>query len=111
MPAEPVVRALLGRAVRRLHQLLRHAPSPQLPTPDPACSSTCSPTSYSAPSWQRLLKALREVQPSTVREFFALATQHMRWELNDLARRLDEQPRLWQRSTDCCPRHPTATPA
>src|SRR5262249_11469137 len=28
----------------------------------------------------------------TVRQFFALANQHMRWELNDLARRLDEQP-------------------
>jgi RNA polymerase sigma-70 factor (ECF subfamily) len=28
-----------------------------------------------------------------VRQFFALASQHMRWELNDLARRLDEQPR------------------
>jgi RNA polymerase sigma-70 factor (ECF subfamily) len=27
-----------------------------------------------------------------VRQFFALANQHMRWELNDLARRLDAQP-------------------
>jgi RNA polymerase sigma-70 factor (ECF subfamily) len=27
-----------------------------------------------------------------VRQLFALANQHMRWELNDLARRLDEQP-------------------
>jgi RNA polymerase sigma-70 factor (ECF subfamily) len=27
-----------------------------------------------------------------VRQFFALACQHMRWQLNDLARRLDEQP-------------------
>jgi RNA polymerase sigma factor (sigma-70 family) len=40
---------------------------------------------------ERLLKAMREVRPATVREFFALANQHMRWELNDLARRLDEQ--------------------
>ena len=40
-----------------------------------------------------LLKALREVRPQTVRQFFALANQHMRWQLNDLARRLDEQPR------------------
>jgi len=31
------------------------------------------------------------VHPRTVREFFALANQHMRWELNDLARRLDKQ--------------------
>ena len=41
---------------------------------------------------ERLLKALREARPGTVRQFFALAGQHMRWELNDLARRLDEQP-------------------
>jgi RNA polymerase sigma-70 factor (ECF subfamily) len=27
-----------------------------------------------------------------VRRFFALANQHMRWQLNDLARRLDQQP-------------------
>jgi RNA polymerase sigma-70 factor (ECF subfamily) len=27
-----------------------------------------------------------------VRRFFALANQHMRWQLNDLARRLDERP-------------------
>src|SRR5262249_54953634 len=33
-----------------------------------------------------------EARPQTVRQFFALANQHMRWELNDLARRLDEQP-------------------
>src|SRR5260370_42047953 len=41
---------------------------------------------------ERLLKALREARPGTVRQFFALAGQHMRWELNDMARRLDEQP-------------------
>ena len=39
-----------------------------------------------------LLKAMRSVHPQTVRQFFALANQHMRWQLNDLARRLDEQP-------------------
>jgi RNA polymerase sigma-70 factor (ECF subfamily) len=41
---------------------------------------------------ERLLKALREARPKTVRQFFSLAGQHMRWELNDLARRLDERP-------------------
>ena len=41
---------------------------------------------------ERLIKALREARPRTVRQLFALANQHMRWELNDLARRLDEQP-------------------
>jgi RNA polymerase sigma-70 factor (ECF subfamily) len=29
-----------------------------------------------------------------VRQFFALANKHMRWQLNDLARLLDERPRL-----------------
>jgi RNA polymerase sigma-70 factor (ECF subfamily) len=41
-----------------------------------------------------LLTALRTIRPQTVRQFFALATQHMRWQLNDLARRLDEQPTI-----------------
>src|SRR5262249_46450944 len=40
----------------------------------------------------RLLKALREARPRIVRQLFALANQHMRWELKDLARRLDSQP-------------------
>jgi RNA polymerase sigma factor (sigma-70 family) len=39
-----------------------------------------------------LLTALRTTRPPTVRRFFALANQHMRWQLNDLARRLDERP-------------------
>jgi RNA polymerase sigma-70 factor (ECF subfamily) len=39
-----------------------------------------------------LLTALRTTRPATVRGFFALANQHMRWQLNDLARRLDQQP-------------------
>src|SRR5262249_59209538 len=39
-----------------------------------------------------LLTALRATRPPTVRQFFALACQHMRWQLNDLARRLDERP-------------------
>jgi RNA polymerase sigma-70 factor (ECF subfamily) len=39
---------------------------------------------------ERLLKALGTVRPQTVRQYFALVNQHMRWELNDLARRLDE---------------------
>jgi RNA polymerase sigma-70 factor (ECF subfamily) len=39
-----------------------------------------------------LLTALRMTRHPTVRRFFALANQHMRWQLNDLARRLDERP-------------------
>jgi len=32
---------------------------------------------------ERLIKAMRGYRPQTVRHFFALANQHMRWELND----------------------------
>jgi hypothetical protein len=39
---------------------------------------------------ERLLKDLREARPATARHFFSLACQHMRWELNDMAGRLDE---------------------
>lgn len=88
--AEPVVRAVLSRAAQRLHVLssiLLHRSYPRLSQPplnlevDDLLSAVV----------ERLLKALRRVRPKTVREFFALASQHMRWELNDLARRLDER--------------------
>ena len=89
--AEPVVRALLDRAVRRLHQLCAtflHKSYIRLTRP---------PLNLQAEELlgavvERLLKALREARPANARQFFALACQHMRWELNDLARRLDEQP-------------------
>jgi RNA polymerase sigma-70 factor (ECF subfamily) len=90
-PAEPIVRAMLDRAVRRLHMLcatLLYRSYPRLTKP---------PLNIEADELlgavaERLLKALREARPRTVRQLFALANQHMRWELNDLARRLDEQP-------------------
>ena len=90
-PAEPVVRALHDRAVRRLHQLcaaLLYRSYPRLAGP---------PLNLGADELlgavvERLLKALREVRPKTARQFFALACRHMRWELNDMARRLDEKP-------------------
>jgi RNA polymerase sigma-70 factor (ECF subfamily) len=91
VPAEPVVRAMLDRAVRRLHQLcatLLHRHYPRLTRPPLNLQSS----ELLGAVVERLLKALREAKPATVREFFALAAQHMRWELNDLARRLDEQP-------------------
>jgi RNA polymerase sigma-70 factor (ECF subfamily) len=91
-PAEPVVRALLDRAVRRLHQLTAthlHRGYPRLTRPPLNLQSD----EMLGALVERLLKALREARPATARQFFALASQHMRWELNDLARRLDEQPR------------------
>src|SRR5215813_9832304 len=90
-PAEPIIRSLLDRAVCRLHQLcasLLHRNFPRL-TRAPLNLQTDELLSAVV---ERLLRALREARPATVRQFFALASQHMRWELNDLARRLDEQP-------------------
>jgi RNA polymerase sigma-70 factor (ECF subfamily) len=89
--AELVVRALLARAARRLHQLcagLLHRGYPRLTRP---------PLRLDADEMlgavvERLLKAMREARPGTVRQFFALATRHVRWELNEMVRRLDERP-------------------
>jgi hypothetical protein len=38
---------------------------------------------------ERLLKALQSVRPQTDCQFLGPANQHMRWELNDVAHRLD----------------------
>jgi RNA polymerase sigma factor (sigma-70 family) len=90
--ADPIVRALLDRSVRRLQRLcanLLYRGYPRLTQP---------PLNLEADELlgavvERLLKAMREARPHTVRDFFALANQHMRWELNDLSRRLGEWPR------------------
>jgi RNA polymerase sigma-70 factor (ECF subfamily) len=90
-PAEPVVRALLDRAVRRLHQLcgaLLYRSYPRLTRPP----LNLQVEEMLSAVVERLMKALRQARPTTTRQFFALACQHMRWELNDMARRLDEQP-------------------
>jgi RNA polymerase sigma-70 factor (ECF subfamily) len=90
-PAEPVVRALPDRAVRRLHQLctnLLYRSYPRLTRPP----LNLQVDEMLGAVVERLLKALREARPASARRFFALACQHMRWELNDMARRLDEQP-------------------
>jgi RNA polymerase sigma-70 factor (ECF subfamily) len=90
-PAEPVVRALLDRSVRRLHHLcatLLYRSYPRLTRPP----VNLQVDELLGAVVERLLKALREARPASVRQFFSLACQHMRWELNDLARRLDERP-------------------
>ncbi len=90
-PADPAVRALLDRALRRLHELcaaLLYRSYPRLTRP-PLNLQT---DELLGAVVERLLKALREVRPGTVRQFFAMASQHMRWELNEMARRLDEEP-------------------
>ena len=90
-PAEPIVRALLDRSVRRLHLLctnLLYRSYRRLTLPP----VNLQPEEMLDAVVERLLKAMRSVRPQTVRQFFALVNQHMRWELNDVARRLDEQP-------------------
>jgi RNA polymerase sigma factor (sigma-70 family) len=90
--AEPLIRDLLERAVSRLRllcaSLLRRS-YPRLKEPPLNLETDELLDGVVA----GLLTALQKVRPQTVRQFFALANQHMRWQLNDLARRLDERPR------------------
>jgi RNA polymerase sigma-70 factor (ECF subfamily) len=87
--ADHVIRELLGRAAKRLEFLcatMLHQDYPRL------ISSPLNLQSDELLSAlvERLLKAMRGTRPPTVRQFFGLANQHIRWELNDLARRLEE---------------------
>ena len=106
--AEPVIRELLDRAVRRLHALssaMLYRKYPRLANP---------PLNLEADELlggvvAGLLTALRTVRPTTVRQFFALATQHMRWQLNDLARLLDQRPRAAKIEESAVPAPPSST--
>src|ERR1700686_2910223 len=91
-PAEPLIRALLERAVERLRLLCATLLSRSYPrlTQPPFNLETDELLDGVVAG---LLTALKKVRPETVRQFFALANQHMRWQLNDLARLLDERPR------------------
>jgi RNA polymerase sigma factor (sigma-70 family) len=101
-PPEPIVRALLEKSARRLYVLCSawlFQSYPRLARP---------PVNLAADEMlsalvERLLKALRSVRPQTVRQFFALANRHIRWELNDLSRRLDEQPVFVQMESEEVP--------
>src|SRR3712207_6887504 len=86
--AEAVIRELLERAAGRLRVLcanLLHRSYPRLARP-PVNLETDELLGGVVAA---LLTALRATRPTTVRGFFALACQHMRWQLNDLARRLE----------------------
>jgi RNA polymerase sigma-70 factor (ECF subfamily) len=88
--AERLIRELLDRAVGRLRLLcasLLHRNYPRLTHP-PVNLETDELLGGVVAG---LLTALRTTRPPTVRRFFALANQHIRWQLNDLARRLDDQ--------------------
>jgi RNA polymerase sigma-70 factor (ECF subfamily) len=90
--AEPLVRTLLERAVSRLRVLCAaflYRKYPRLTQPPLNMETDDLLDGVVA----GLLTALQKVRPQTVRQFFALANQHMRWQLNDLARLLDHQPR------------------
>jgi len=94
-PAEPIIRALLSSSVERLYLLcakLLHRNYPRLTKPP----LNLQPEEMLSGVVERLMKAMRKVHPETVRQFFALANQHMRWELNELARRFDQEMRAVQ---------------
>jgi RNA polymerase sigma-70 factor (ECF subfamily) len=89
--AESIIRDLLERAAGRLRLLcstLLYRSYPRLTRP-PVNLETDELLGGVVAG---LLTALQATHPQTVRQFFALACQHMRWQLNDLARRLDQRP-------------------
>jgi hypothetical protein len=89
--AESSIRELLERAVGRLRLLCGTHPYKSYPrlTRPPVNLETDELLDGVVAG---LVTAPRTTRPPTVRQFFALVNQHMRWQLNDLARRLDEQP-------------------
>jgi RNA polymerase sigma-70 factor (ECF subfamily) len=106
-PAEPLIKALLDKSARRLHLLcstwlFQRYPRLTRPPVNLAADEMLSALA------ERLLKALRAVRPPTVRQFFALANQHIRWELNDLSRRLDQQPPFTKIELDDLPAPPSS---
>lgn len=89
-PSDVAVRALLQRSLERLQMLsstmlFRRYPRLTRPPMNLEADELLSAVV------ERLIKALSKVRPKTTRQFFALANQHIRWELNDLARWLDQK--------------------
>jgi RNA polymerase sigma-70 factor (ECF subfamily) len=81
-PAEPIVRALLDRYVRRLQLLCSNLLYRQYRRLTLPPLNLLSDEMLSAVV-ERLLKAVPVSRPRTVRQFFGLVNQHMSWELND----------------------------
>ncbi len=90
-PAEPIVRALLGPVGPPAPGALRQPAVPGLPTFEQP-PVNLQPDELLAPWLNGCSRPCGPPVPRPCDEFFALANQHMRWELNDLARRLDNQP-------------------
>jgi RNA polymerase sigma-70 factor (ECF subfamily) len=98
-PPDPILRALLGRSVERLERLCRK----QLRRGYPRL--TLAPMALEtgdvlAAIVERLLNATRDVRPRDARQFFGLANRHIRWELNSIARSLDDVPRASELPAD-----------
>jgi RNA polymerase sigma-70 factor (ECF subfamily) len=92
-PADAIIRALIDRSASRFNLLCRTLlvrGYPRLARPPLNLQAEELLSAVVA----RLMSALEEIRPTTVRQFFGLACRHMRWELNDLARRLDAQAPL-----------------
>jgi hypothetical protein len=92
-PADPIIRAMLDRAIGRLEMLcgsMLYQKYHRLTQP-PLCLQTDEVLGAVV---ERLLKAMRGVHPRTVREFFSLVNQHMQRRLNRavvlLAERLND---------------------
>jgi RNA polymerase sigma-70 factor (ECF subfamily) len=104
---EPVVRALLGRSAHRLQGLtanLLYRSYPRLARPP----LNLHDDELLGAVVERLLKALHKVRPGNPRQFFALANQHIRWELNEFARQLDGQPRAVELVDGAAPSAPSS---
>jgi RNA polymerase sigma-70 factor (ECF subfamily) len=109
-PAEPIVHDLLDRSVQRLQLLctnLLYRQYRRLTLPP----LNLQPDELLDAVVERLLKAMRKARPQTVRGFFALVNQHIRWELNDLARRLDNQPDIAELREGAVPAPPGSSSA
>jgi RNA polymerase sigma-70 factor (ECF subfamily) len=85
---DPVVHALIERSADRLHMLCRSMLHKKYPRLLKGPSNLESEDLLSG-LVERMIKALQKVRPKTTRQYFALASQHLRWELNELSRRLD----------------------
>jgi RNA polymerase sigma-70 factor (ECF subfamily) len=109
-PVEPVIEVLLDRSVTRLRiacttMLFRNYPRLMQPPLNLESDELLGAVV------ERLMRAVRATHPLTVRGFFGLANQHIRWELNDLARRLDSRKRTVELhdSGVAAPELPTST--
>jgi RNA polymerase sigma factor (sigma-70 family) len=109
-PSEPIIRALLSSSVSRLHLLctsLLHRSYSRL---------TRAPLNLQSEEIlsnvvERMMKAMKVVRPGTVRGFFALANKHMRWELNDLARKCDKEVRAEELRESVLGKPPESNPS